>query len=495
MYVFLVAAVLAAGLLFQHYAGRVNYAPLFTNMDARQAAGVVDKLKEMNVKYQLADQGSTVMVPREQVYDLRLQMAGSGMLVGSGIGFEIFDQTKLGVTDFERRMNYLRAMQEELRRTIVQMDEVEQARVHLVLPEPSVFVREQRAGSASVTLKLKPMARLKPEQVRAIIYLVASGVENLPPENVKVIDTQFGVLSDGVNVAEGSLTQQRVVQQDLKREFERDLERRIQEMLERILGPGKAVAMVTANLDFNHKEVTRIEFGDQVERSVQVMEETGSSTGGATQPAGIDPNLGYTYPVGGGGDSQFNKTTRSTTYEISQTQTKEIYAPGKLISLSTAVAVDGELDPAKVAVIENLVRAATGYNPNKKDPSLEPDQIIVTSMAFNNDYIKEAEQALADLGAAQRKAEQTRQWITFALQALGIILAFVLGLMMLRRRMESGRMVDITVPELIPVKQIATPALTQEDQMRKEKQDRVREMARQKPEEVAHLIRAWMAED
>jgi len=499
MYVVMAAAIVAAGFFFVQWMGKVAYTPLFTRLEPREANQIVERLKELNVRYQLADQGATVLVPQEMVYELRMQMAGSGMLVGGGVGFEIFDQSKLGMTDFERRMDHLRALQEELRRTIVQLEAVEQARVHLVLPEPSVFIRDERPASASVTLKLGPLAKLTQEQVKAIVYLVASGVENLPPENVKVIDTGGNILSDGIEVlGSGSITQQRAAQQELKKEFERDLERRVQGMLERILGPGRSVAMVTADLDFNSREVTRIEYANPgVLRSEQVREEESSSTGGAPVPAGFEPNT-----TAGGGYPLLENQTSSTqsrteterVFEIGQTQERVLHAPGRVKSLSTAVVLDGELTPEKVAEIRNIVAAAIGFQDNQE----RQDRIEVSSLAFNTAYLAEAENEMAALAAARAREEQIRQWVTWGIQGLGIILAFILALIFLRRlsQLSSGRMVAATLDEQVrPIATYAPPTLSPEEAQKRGKQEQVRKLAREKPDEVAHLMKTWITED
>jgi flagellar M-ring protein FliF len=492
------AAVIVAGFFFAQWLGKVPYAPLFTGLEPREANQIVVKLKELNVRYQLAEQGATVMVPQNQVYELRMQMAGSGMLVGGGVGFEIFDQNRLGLTDFERQMNYLRALQEELRRTIVQLEAVEQARVHLVLPEPSVFIREERPASASVTLKLSPLARLEQEQVRAIIYLVASGVENLPPENVSVIDTRGNILSDGLKVAlPGNITQERAAQQELKKEFERNLERRVQAMLERILGPGRAVAMVTATLDFNSREVTRISYTSPgVLRSEQSLEEQSTSAAGAPVPVGFDPNVdigGYPLAEDRAGATQ-SRTEVHRVYEVGQTQERVLYAPGKVTSLSTAVVLDGELTPEKETSIRDIVAAAIGFQDNEE----RRDQIEVMSLAFDKTHLAEAEAEMAALTAARAREEQIRQWVTWGLQGLGIILAFILLFMLLRQisRLSSGRMVAVAsdVP-LTPVSAYVPAPLSPEEAQKRGKQEQVRKLAREKPEEVAQLVKTWIAED
>src|SRR5690606_13245247 len=222
-------AVLVAGFFFWRELTKEEYAPLFTNLDPKTASAVVEVLEQNRIPYQLAAEGTSILVPKDRVYEIRIQLAGQGLLTNTGLGFELFDNTKLGVTEFERRIDYQRALEEELRRTIVQLGEIEQARVHLVLPEKSVFIKEERPASAAVTVALRPLAQLTKEQVRGIIYLVSASVENLPPENVKVINSKGVVLSDGVLDADsGTLTGLNLAQYEIKRALERDLEQRIQ---------------------------------------------------------------------------------------------------------------------------------------------------------------------------------------------------------------------------------------------------------------------------
>ncbi|MBC7324545.1 MAG: flagellar M-ring protein FliF, partial [Moorella sp. (in: Bacteria)] len=244
-------AAVVGGVFLLQWLLKPQYAPLFTSLQQRDAAAVVEKLKEMKVPYQLAAEGTTILVPKEQLYQVRLDLASAGVL-NSSQGFELFDQKKLGMTDFERNLDYQRALQGELQRTIVAMNEVEDARVHLVIPQPSVFLQEQQPPSAAVMLKLKPLAQLKPEQVRGIMELVAASVAGLKTENIRVIDVYGNVLSEGLAGSETApLSQKQQNLMELKRQYERDLEQRLQAMLTRILGPGKAVAMVTADLNFD----------------------------------------------------------------------------------------------------------------------------------------------------------------------------------------------------------------------------------------------------
>lgn len=487
-------------IMLSRWVSDTSYAPLFTDLDARDASAVVEKLKETGVTYKLADQGSTVLVPEDRVYELRLQLASAGIMPTGGMGFELFDETKLGMTDFELRLNYQRALQEELRRTIVAMEEVEQARVHLVIPEPSVFIEEQAEASASVVIKLHPLAKLKPEQVKGIIFLVANSVENLKPENVNVIDMSGNILSEEV-VLEGDtgLAISRLKQQELKREFEKNLENRVQRMLERIFGPGKVVTMITADLNFDTRQVTRIEYGnDGVVKSEQIVrEESVSNNNSAGGSAGTDSNL-TTYPGldRAGESSNHSSESIQRQYELDKAQETVIYAPGEVERLSTAVTVDGQLTDQQIAQIKELVTAAIGYYPDRGD------QITVMSMAFDRSFAEEARAEMEQQAAREAEQKRVRQYIYAALTAFALLLAFIL---ILTARRRAGRL-DAAIEDVVPVQDVSAVPIEEEEgpqldpekekmiKMREKKRQDVRKIVEENPQKAAELIRTWLSE-
>ncbi|MGI9951218.1 flagellar basal-body MS-ring/collar protein FliF [Moorellaceae bacterium AZ2] len=489
-------ASLVAGTLFITWLIRPKYAPLFTGLDQQDAAAVVAKLKEMKIPFQLAAEGTTILVPKDKVYETRLDLASAGVLGSHTLGFELFDQNKLGMTDFERHINYQRALQGELQRTITSLEEVEDARVHLVLPQPSVFLEEQAPPSASIVLKLKPLARLQPEQIQGIMQLVAASVEGLKPENVHIIDTQGNVLSAGLaDAGNGPVTAQQQKQQELKRALEKDLEQRIQNMLTRILGPGQAVVMVNAELDFNLQEVTRREWGKEgALRSEQIKTEQG--TGGAAAGPTGDPNReppGYVAVMPENSTYEKSDTTRN--YELDETQTHIVYAPGQIRRLSTSVAVNGPVDPAKEEQIRQIVEAAVGYQPERGD------QIAVLSLAFDNTWQQKAEAEMAAAEAAERRLQQIRLYAGLAGAGVGFLLLLILLIVWRRRR---------AVPAAEPVAGVELPlegvrvteeqvAVSEEERReeveRRARQEKLRDLVRQHPEDVAQLLRAWLREE
>ena len=489
------AGVVAGLLLAVQWVGREKFVPLFTNLEMREAAEVVTRLKEEKVPYRLVADGTTILVPEDKVYDLRLEVAGSGLLAGSGVGFELFDKTPLGMTEAQWHVNYQRALQEELRRTIVQYDEVEQARVHLVIPQPSVFVEEARPASAAVLLRLKPMANLIPEQVKSIMYLVASSVEGMRPEDVRVVDTRGRVLSEGVFPEEGEgLTVAAGKQEELKRSFEQSLERRIQSKLETILGPGNVVVMVTADVDFSRREVTRLEYDDTGSvRSEQVVQEQATSSGGAALPPVGDVNRQpETYlQFSPGGEASYNRTQTTRNYELGKTEEKIVYAPGRLQRLATAVVVNGPLDGGTQEQIQNIVAAATGYNAQRGD------QIAVMSMAFDRSYQAQMEEEMAKAEQEARRRQQLEQYLRLGVLGAVVLVGLVVLLRLARRRpappaVELAPALEPTVP--VKVEREVEERLAAERETRS-KLERAREIVQRRPEEAVQLIKAWLGED
>lgn len=487
---------LVAATLFFNWVTKPDFVPLFTKLDQRDAAAVVEKLKEMKVPYRIGEEGTAILVPKDKVYETRLSLASAGVLGRYNLGFELFDQNKLGMTDFERRINYQRALQEELRRTIMAMEEVEDARVHLVLPQPSVFLEEKVPPSASIVLKLKPLAQVQPGQVQGIMQLVAGSVEGLKPENVHIIDTQGNVLSAGlVDTGNPPVGVQQQRQQELKRAVEKDLEQRIQGMLTRILGPGQAVAMVNVELDFNLQEVTRREWGRQgALRSEQIKTDQGTSTGagGPTGDLNREP-AGYAAVVPG--NSTYNKSETTRNYELDETQTRIVYAPGQIKRLSASVAVNGPVDPQKEDQIRQIVAAAVGYQPARGD------QISVLSLAFDDSLRQKTEAEMAAAEAAERRRQQIRLYASLGAAGLGLLILLILILLFRRRR--SVRVLEqipgLRVPldrVVITEEQVAASEEERREEMeRRARQERMRELVRQHPEEVAQLLRAWLREE
>ena len=321
---------------------------LFANLAPDDAGAIVEKLKELKVPYEVGAGGTTVLVPSAQVYELRLQLASQGLPHGSGIGYEIFDRTNIGQSEFVQKLNYRRAQQGELARTIAQMPDVQRARVHLAVPERRLFATQQERPRAAVVLSLKRDNALSKTQIQGIVHLVANSVEGLKAEDVTVVDGHGRLLSDtsGEGVAHLSSTQL-----EYQRNLEKDTETRITSMLERIVGANKAVVRVSSVLDFRQVEHTEEKFdpNGQVVRSEQRNQERANGTNGI---AGGVPGVASNVPEGESPEppqsSSQNSQTKAETlnYEISRTVSRIVEPVGTIKKLSVAVLVDGTYEAA-----------------------------------------------------------------------------------------------------------------------------------------------------
>lgn len=491
------ASFLLALVLFIRHYSTPKMGLLFRGLSSESAAAVIERLNEMGVPYKLGAGGREILVEESRVDELRIMLNSDGTLYGGGVGFELFDQTKLGVSESERRLNYQRALQGELQRTISQLEGIEQARVHLVIPEESVFIREKKEASASVVVKLNPLSTLTQEQVKGIVYLVAGSVENLPPENVTVIDTQGRVLSKVEEEDEltpgGSGTSATLAQLEIKRKYEKELEERLSDMLERVLGVGKVVAMVSVDMDFNRVESTEIAYGEPVQRSVSRTEERfeGSGTAGVGGAAGTDSNIpSYAEMYGGEGESRYERTDVIENYEVPEILTRSIQAPGKINEITASVIIDnnrGTLTNRQLQELEGLVAAALGLSEERKG------HVSVAAINFDTSYLDDTLLAMEQERIAQRR----QMYIRYGLIALAIVAVFVFLLKLLgfvREYLEERSALPLAPVPVEPQAALADimPELPEE---KESDTMRLKEITEKNPETVISLLRMWLMED
>jgi len=393
-----------------YLANRTEYKVLFSHLSGEDASAIVTKLKEKKLPYEVTSSGDTILVPQERVSELRLELAGSGLPQGGGVGFEIFDQKNLGVTEFEQQMNYRRALQGELARTIKGLEEIESCRVHIALPKESLFVSEEKKATASVTLKMKPGRSLGASQIDGIVHLVASSVEGLNAEDVIIVDNKGSILSKlkgeaGISGLSGS-------QIEFQRNLEKDTAARIQSLLENVVGRGKAVVRVSADLDFRVAEKTEESYDPEspVVRSTQKQSEKTANSGAANSSAGQE------------------RLDEIINYEINKTVTKTVMPVGEIRKLSIAVLVDGVYtkdkegaesyqprDKKEIESIESLVRTSAGFN------AARGDQVAVTNMPFKKLDSEEGDSGGSWLGDG---LVQHSSLIKYLLLLIAVILAF-----------------------------------------------------------------------
>src|SRR5581483_9029033 len=317
--------------------------PLFTNLSESDAAAIVQELRAQKVEYQLDDGGRAVLVPAEKLYDLRLALASRGLPAGGGVGFEVFDKQSLGQTDFLQHLNYQRALQGELARTISQLGGVESARVHLAIPERSLFVSRDRRPSASVVVKLASGRTLARSQIDGIVHLVAASVEGMDADSVTVVDESgHGLTQDRRGVdATGASSAALEYQQAI----ERDLGERVESMLAAVVGRDRAIARVAATLDFSRVERTE-ETYDPDKTALKSTHTTREQNAGARPAGGVagaQANLTNEkpQPAEPGEGPKSERRDEAQNFEVSKVVSRTVGAAGSVKQLSVAVLIDG----------------------------------------------------------------------------------------------------------------------------------------------------------
>lgn len=386
-----------------YYVNTPTYTVLLSDMDAESASDVVKKLKAAKVDYILDDGGRTVRVPSQKIDELRLDFTSSGMPASGRIGFEIFDRVAFGTTEFLEQVNYRRALEGELARTIGVLSEVESARVHIALPKKTLFLSDSEPAKASVVLKLKGRKPLPPQTVAGITNLLAASIEELRPEAVSIMDSFGRQLTQKNKEDEDDATGLHL---DKQRQYERDLTQKVVSLLEPVVGEGRVRVNVTARLAAASSEETSEQFDPEspVLRTTQKTQDVGATPstlpggGGAGGTAGArsntPPAAGTSVPVATQPGAPSQRTTENSSYEISKTVRHTITPSGGVERLSVAVLVDDDRTtepgkdgtPGKPAVrkpeelekLQKLVSAAVGFDADRGD------QLTVENISFDD---------------------------------------------------------------------------------------------------------------
>ena len=472
-----------------------EYQVLFSNLTQEDSGQVTVKLKEMKVPFKV--EGNVIYVPQKKVYELRLELASMGIPQGGVIGFEIFDKTNLGITEFVQRLNYIRAIQGELTRTIKQLSEVDTARVHIAIPERSIFTEKDQKPTASIVLKLKPGRTLNQAQVGGILHLVSSSVEGLKPQAVTVLDSMGNLLSkpsDTDSITDGKLL-------EYQKFVDKTFEQKIQSMLEGIVGKGKAIVRVTTKLDFKKIETTEEKF-DPDSATARTQQKTTESTSGSST-GGIPGVLSNQPGQGGGGGSAgqviSQKQVETTNFEISRTLNRISQPGGEIKSISVAVLVDGTYKKEKdknvytprsedeIKKYNEVVKAAIGFNRERGD------QVIVDNVAFESVVEEMPPEKLDILGIITTVLKYLVPLIVALLLILFVIKPLVETLKVTPKKtpegiLPEGEMAFATAGQVKPV--ALEPELAPEELMK----EQVLEIVKKDPRQAAHIIREWMTE-
>ncbi len=502
----LVAGVLGGLIFLSTLGGKTDYNVLFSGLSAEDAASIIAKLKEQRIEYQLSESGSAVLVPAANVYETRLNLAAEGLPRGGGVGFEIFDQTNLGTTDFVQRLNYQRAVQGELARTIKQFKQVRDARVHIATPKESVFVEDTKPPSASVSLTMAGQEKLAKEQIMAIVNLVASAVPGLTSENITIVDTQGRLLfrKEGDDASMLSATQ---LEYQLK--VESALRKKVESLLEEVVGVNKALARVTVDMDFNKVDVTEENFDPdgQVTRSEQLLLE---QQGGEKAAAGIPGVKGElatftdTAAAGGKTEGPYRKNiTRN--YEISRKTRHVQESVGAIKRLSVAVMVDGVYEeskdkdgkktlvykPRKPEELDHFVKMtqnAIGFDPDRGD------KVEVVGMPFYLSSIVEPEPDPLE------KWRSLFEHLAVPFVLMLVAVAFIMFVIRPFLRLLSNQQLDAQrKAELAAHAGLRKGTEEQEDlslqPLGMTDKERMYKLAQSDPERAADLVRRWLREE
>jgi flagellar M-ring protein FliF len=384
-----------------YMANRTDYTPLYSGLSQSDMGEIAQVLKAKKIPYKVTE--GSVEIAKDQVYETRLGLAAEGIPKGAGAGFEIFDQQKLGSTEFVQKINYQRALQGELARTINGMNEVLESRVHLVLPEESLFKEDHKPPSAAVVLKLKPGVKIEQKQLQGIMHLVAATVRGMEEDHVTIMSTDGQVLYKK-NSPEQTF-QLSNSQVERKQSMEDNMREKIQSMLEQVVGSNRVLARVALDLDFNQVQIAEETYNPDsaVVRSQQRTVESSEgkelgAKGNPDVPINLEGKLLQNSPQGTDGTKgkQFNRQREVINYEINKISKQVVQIPGTVKKISVAVIVDGHYEMKagpdgktkqtyvarpveEMKSIEELVKKAVGYNETRGD------QITVSNIPFVSD--------------------------------------------------------------------------------------------------------------
>ncbi|MCG6206832.1 flagellar M-ring protein FliF [Rhodopseudomonas sp. HC1] len=487
---------------------------LYTDLSNEDASSIIKELERQAIPFEMRNEGSTLMVPKDKVTRLRMKLAEGGLPKGGGVGYEIFDKSDaLGTTSFVQNINHLRALEGELSRTIRAIDRVQAARVHLVLPERPLFSREAPEPSASIVLRVR--GALEPQQVRAIRHLAASAVNGLKPQRVSIVDEGGQLLADGsatANAADSSAGDER------RSAFEKRMRNEVEGIVSSVVGSGRARVQVTADFDYNKITQTSDKFDPEgrVLRSSQTREEqsqTQANDGQVTVNNELPGNQG----AGAAGPrDQSKKSEETNNYEISRITKTEVTEAGRVNRLSVAVLVDGsytkndkgelvyaERSKEQLDRIAALVRSAIGFDQKRGD------QVEVVNLKFAEaPLVEKLPEPAGLLGMLQFTKDDIMNMIQLAvLFVLGLVVLFMVIRPLVKRVLaaetapEAGvpALTDGTLPQIgsdgQPVAQPNMIDIAQvQGQVHAQSVHRVGELAERNPNETAAIVRQWLAE-
>jgi flagellar M-ring protein FliF len=516
--------------LIVNIASALNYGVLFSNLSAKDSGLIIEQLKAKKTPYKLSASGSVIQVPENQIAELRIELAAAGLPEGGGVGFEIFDKTSISTTDFVQNINYIRAVEGELARTLSQLREVNSAKVHITMPKRSVFIDEEEEAKASVVLNLRPGARVTGTLVPAILHLIAQSVEGLKPENIAIVDIHGKLLSKPKTGGEDIFTEMSATQLAYRQKMENTLSREIITVLEPHVGSGKVRANVKLNLNFNKEESTEETVDPNTIAKVSEKSETTSSTGAlrAGGVPGVSSNVAQSTGGGTQGTAAAPSKAKSektlVNYEVSKKITRLTKPVGEIQRLSAAVLVDdavnvqvrdGELireprkrTPEELEAIKKIVQAAVGFNSQRGDIIEVVNLPFDTSSETLSEYYQQK----------QRSEDMINTIIKYGIYAVGFLLLLFLVIRPLMRKftdiVKQARLPkaqEIEIPRVDSEKMAALQEAKDEAEIERELMEKykvpkatkkmsfirqkVKQFAEENVDEAASLVKSFLIEE
>lgn len=493
-----VAAAVAGGVLYYAATVETPDTVLFSGLTQEDAARVVERLRDQHVPHELSEGGATILVPEGRVHEIRLSLASEGLPNGGTVGFEVFDEQRFGESEFAEQIKYQRALEGELARTIAHLAGVEAARVHLVLPERSLFREEDDRASASVVLRLRPGWQMDEDRVRGVVHLVASSVRGLSPENVTVVDGNGRHLSFPEDPDKQGMDDA----VEFRRRIEASRERAVQELLDATLGPGHGMVRVAAEVSFTREERTeeRYEPDAVAPRSFQIEEELdGEAAPVAAGVPGTPSNLpGGESPSVETRSGRLVRRVETRNFEVSKVVRRAVEPVGRVERLHVAVVVDGTwtgegesrtFEPRsddELRRIEALVAGAAGVDTERGD------RITVECVPF-----AEVDAVGTAWEAAQDPLAPYRPYVPYA-AALAVLPIVLFGWVLARRRAAAVVPPEVTARSLgsgiagkLPE---VAGAGSRDEAADEEARLLAAQLAEQSPEMAARVVRGWLEE-
>ena len=488
------------GTAFMRWASTPTLQPLFTNLAASDASAIVDQLDSQGVAYELADGGTSVLVPREDVYRLRLAMSSAGLPSSTDTGYALLDEQGVTASQFQQQVTWQRALQGELSRTISSIQGVEAATVNLAIPAKDVFLDETAAPTGSVLVETRPGADLPAQQVQSIVHLVASSVENLSPDDVTVVDGDGRLLSaagTGAGAAGGMRDQQ-------TSDYESRVAADLQGVLDRVVGAGNGFATVTADLDFDAVDRTAETFSAPADVPPLSSSTTSEEyTGGGAAAGGVLGPDNIQVPAGtsGGQDSSYTKTSTTENNSVNKVTERTTQAPGSLTRQSVSVVVDSRsVADLDITALREAVTAAAGIDTERGDV------LSVARMPFDTTTADAATAALGEAKAEAAAAQKSELIRTGVIAGAVLLLAVVAFLVSRKRRKRRPEPVDLGemqvleqagqgeldwIDEAADARSLLPRQRTPETA---ERRSEVIELVERQPDDVAELLRGWLAD-